>query len=109
MGGYIKGSTKRMSAGGFYSLQQQQQKQKLQNEKERPSGLNLKRCAAEALKSMTTTLPWMPTITQMAYLETRTGHLTEIRHGADSAQIPSPTSMILTGLFVCVTVLVARH
>lgn len=47
----------------------------------------------------------MPTITQMAYLEKRAGHLTEIRRGADSAQIPSPTSMILTGLFVCVTVL----
>merc|ERR1712035_156923 len=80
---------------------------KLQNETERPSGLNLERCTVKALKSMATTLPWMPTITQMVYLENCTGHLTKSRHSTDReerrAQTPPPTSMILTGLFVSVT------
>ncbi len=55
---------------------------------------------------MATTLPWMPTITQMVYLEICTGHLTKSRHSTDRerrAKIPPPTSMILTGLFVLVT------
>lgn len=60
-------------------------KGKLQNETERPSGLDLEQCSAEALKSMTTTLPWMPTITQMVYLENYTGHLTKSRHSTDRA------------------------
>lgn len=46
---------------------------------------------------MTTTLPWMPTITQMVYLENYTRNLTEIRHQAP--QTPSPTSADLCALF----------
>lgn len=107
--GRLKRSTKWTNIGGVvsYSLRQQQNKtkKKLQNETERPSGLNLKQCTVEALKSMTTTLPWMPTITQMVYLENCTGHLTKSRHSTDTARIPPPTSMILTGLFVFVTML----
>lgn len=61
---------------------------------------------------MATTLPWMPTITQMVYLENCTGHRTKSRNGTDRerrAQIPPPTSMIFTGLFVLVTGAVERR
>lgn len=68
-------------------------------ETERPSGPNFEPCAAEALKSMAATLPWMPTITQMAYLENGVGHLTASRDGADSDQTPPPNSMILAVYF----------
>lgn len=54
-------------------------------------------CAAEALKSMATTLPWMPTITQMVYLGNGIGHLTASRDGTH--QTPPPNSMILAGVF----------
>lgn len=70
-----------------------------ENETKRPSGPNFEPCAAEALKSMATTLPWMPTITQMVYLENGVGHLTASRDSTDTDQTPPPNSMIL-GLFL---------
>lgn len=64
----------RESQRGRVKQGRQLKSRKLQNETARPSGPNVEPCAAEALKSMTTTLPWMPTITQMVYLENGAGH-----------------------------------